>query len=78
MAGQDERVPNHRAVKLPAESNHYCQLNHFRLTWRQNGDLSTPLPVRKERFFPPTHWHDEHVKMPPDGYAKRVVLLPLQ
>lgn len=53
MAGRDEAVPVHRAVNLPAESNHYCQLNHFRLTWRQNGELSAPLPVRKERFSPP-------------------------
>lgn len=53
MAGRDETVLIHRAVNLPAESNHYCQLNHFRLTWRQKGELSAPLPVRKERFFPP-------------------------
>lgn len=55
MAGQDETVPIHRVVNLAAESNRYCQLNHFRLTWRQNGELSTPLPVRKKRvyFFSP-------------------------
>lgn len=68
VAGQDETVPIHMAANLPVESNHYCQLNHFRLTWRQNRELSTPLPVRKKIFFPhfigTTHIKMSHIDMP--------------
>lgn len=34
--------------------------------------------LERKDFFPRTPWHDEQAKMPPEGYAKRVALLPLQ
>lgn len=77
VAGQDETVPIHMAANLPVESNHYCQLNHFRLTWRQNRELSTPLPVRKRIFFPhfigTMHIKMSHIDMPRECFMMYAV-----